>query len=111
MSQDTKQYLAEFVGTFIFVLLIISVISKANPNDKTGGTCENFLLPVLVGAGLTIAIYVSQSLGGNGHLNPAVSLSMTAAGKLESKHLLPHIIAQALGAIVAYYVHSTIVKQ
>jgi aquaporin Z len=36
-----------------------------------------------------------------GHFNPAVTLCLWAAGRCTNKHVLPYIVAQVIGAIVA----------
>ena len=36
-----------------------------------------------------------------GHINPAVSIAMVAAGKMSSSDLLPYILAQIAGGMVA----------
>ena len=38
------------------------------------------------------------------HLNPAVSLGLVVGGRFKSSELLPYIVAQVLGAIVAAFV-------
>ena len=76
-------YIVEFLGTF-FLLSIILRIGQ----------------PIPIAVGLLAAIYFGGSISG-GHFNPAVSVMMAAAGKLPKADLLPYIIAQVLGGIVA----------
>ena len=45
-----------------------------------------------------------RSISG-GHYNPAVSVMMTAAGKLPRNELLPYVLAQILGGIVAFEIY------
>jgi glycerol uptake facilitator-like aquaporin len=100
-------YIAEFVGTFIFVLFIMSIIKQAN---KSKGSCEQFLVPLMIGLGLVISIYIAQSIGGNGHLNPAVSAAVAAGGNMTNTDLLYHVAAQILGGVCAYYFHIKLVQ-
>lgn len=61
--------------------------------------------------GLTVltAAYALGHISG-GHFNPAVSLGLWAGGRFEAKELLPYIIAQVLGAVVAAWILYLIVQ-
>jgi|TARA_B100000886_G_scaffold186258_1_gene127819 aquaporin Z len=78
-----NKYLVEFLGTVFFLYVII----------VTGDA-------LAIGAALAVAILLGGSISG-GHFNPAVSVMMAAGGKLPKSDLLPYIIAQVLGGIVA----------
>ena len=53
-----------------------------------------------IGLALTVAIMVGGNISG-GNYNPAVSIMMTAAGKLPKKDLVPYIVAQVAGGLAA----------
>ena len=93
-----KQYYAEFFGTFWLVLggCGSAVLSAAFPQVGIG------LLGVAFAFGLTV-LTMAYAIGHNSgcHLNPAVSIGLWAAGRFPANKLLPYIIAQCLGAIVA----------
>lgn len=94
----TKQLGAEFFGTFWLVLggCGSAVLAAAFPNVGIG------LLGVSLAFGLTVltmAFAVGHISGC--HLNPAVSIGLWAGGRFSSKDLLPYIIVQVLGGIVA----------
>ncbi len=57
-------------------------------------------LGVALAFGLTV-LTMAYAVGGisGGHFNPAVSLSLTVAGRLPAKDLIPYWVAQVLGAI------------
>jgi aquaporin Z len=78
-----NKYLAEFLGTLFFVYIILA----------TGNA-------IAIGAALAIAIMIAGTISG-GHINPAVSVAMVAAGKMSSSDLLPYILAQIAGGMVA----------
>lgn len=61
--------------------------------------------------GLTVltAAYALGHISG-GHFNPAVSLGLWAGGRFEAKELLPYIVAQVLGAVVAAWILYLIVQ-
>ncbi len=59
-------------------------------------------LGVALAFGLTV-LTMAYTVGGisGGHFNPAVSIGLFTAGKFDGKDLLPYIVAQVVGAIVA----------
>ncbi|MBM2803183.1 MAG: aquaporin [Deltaproteobacteria bacterium] len=93
-----KQYGAEFLGTFWLVLggCGSAVLAAAFPNVGIGlhGVSLAFGLTVL-----TMAYAIGHISGC--HLNPAVSVGLWAGGRFPASKLLPYIVAQVLGAIVA----------
>ena len=93
-----RQYGAEFVGTFWLVLggCGSAVLAAAFPKVGIG------LLGVALAFGLTL-LTMAFAIGhiSGCHLNPAVSVGLWAGGRFPAKHLLPYILAQVLGAIVA----------
>jgi aquaporin Z len=103
----TQRASAEFLGTFWLTLggCGSAVISAAFPNVGIG------LLGVSWAFGLTV-ITAAYALGpvSGAHLNPAVTLGLFAAKRVDAKDLLPYILAQVGGAIAAagtlYYIAS-----
>ena len=93
-----KKYGAEFFGTFWLVLggCGSAVLAAAFPNVGIG------LLGVSLAFGLTV-MTMAFAIGhiSGCHLNPAVSVGLWAGGRFPANQLLPYIIAQVLGAIVA----------
>jgi len=93
-----KQYSAEFIGTFWLVLggCGSAVLAAAFPDLGIGfvGVALAFGLTVL-----TMAYAIGHVSGC--HLNPAVTIGLWAGGRITADKILPYIIAQCLGAIVA----------
>jgi aquaporin Z len=93
-----KQYGAEFLGTFWLVLggCGSAVIAAAFPGVGIG------LLGVSLAFGLTV-LTMAYAIGpiSGCHLNPAVSVGLWAAGRFPGDKLLPYIVAQVFGAIIA----------
>jgi aquaporin Z len=92
------KYGAEFFGTFWLVLggCGSAVLAAAFPDVGIG------LLGVALAFGLTVLTmaYAIGHLSGC-HLNPAVSVGLWAGGRFPARQLLPYIVAQVLGGIVA----------
>jgi aquaporin Z len=94
----SKRLGAEFIGTFWLVLggCGSAVLAAKFPEVGIGlvGVSLAFGLTVLTGA------YALGHISG-GHFNPAVSFGLWAGGRFSAGHLLPYIVAQVLGALVA----------
>lgn len=93
-----KRNFAEFIGTFWLVLggCGAAVFAAGVPELGIGyaGVALAFGLTVLTGA------YALGHISG-GHFNPAVSFGLWAGGRFSMKDMLPYIISQILGAILA----------
>lgn len=83
------KYLTEFIGTMFLVLTIGLTVIAGSP-----------MAPLAIGASLMIMVYMGGHISG-GHYNPAVSLALALRGKLASSEVVPYMVAQLLGAIVA----------
>ena len=59
--------------------------------------------PLAIGAALALAILMTAQISG-GHINPAVTIAMAAAGKLNVNEIIPYVLAQILGGLVAIQV-------
>src|SRR5437867_8113489 len=93
-----KRYLAECVGTFWLVLggCGSAVLAAAFPKVGIG------LLGVALAFGLTV-VTMAYAIGhiSGCHLNPAVSIGLWAGRRFPTRDLLPYIVAQVIGAVVA----------
>ena len=76
-------YVVEFLGTAFF-LLVILLTGQAIP----------------IALALAAVIMVGGKVSG-GHFNPAVSVMMWRKGKLKMGDLVPYVLAQVLGGLVA----------
>jgi aquaporin Z len=93
-----KKYGAEFFGTFWLVLggCGSAVLAAAFPNLGIGflGVALAFGLTVM-----TMAFAIGHISGC--HLNPAISIGLWAGGRFPGKDVIPYIVSQVVGAIVA----------
>ena len=76
-------YLVEFIGTMFFLYVILA----------TGNA-------VAIGAALAVAIIIGGPISG-GMFNPAVTIMMVTAGKLDRGKAIPYIVAQVAGGLAA----------
>ena len=93
-----KTYVAEFFGTFWLVLggCGSAVLAAAFPDVGIGLLGVSFAFGLTV---LTMAFSIGHISGC--HLNPAVSIGLWAGGRFSANQLVPYILSQVLGAIVA----------
>ena len=91
--------IAEFIGTFALVFIGVgAVAADAMTNGNLG------LVGVAMAHGLTIAVMVSATAAvSGGHLNPAVTIGLWSAKKINGRNTLGYVIAQLLAGIVAVF--------
>jgi len=98
-----KKYLAEFIGTFTLVLFGCGTAVVAGANVGVIGIAFAF------GFALIAMAYGIGPISGC-HINPAVSLGVFVAGRINVKDLVGYIVAQFLGAIAGAAVLFAITK-
>jgi aquaporin Z len=78
-----NKYLVEFLGTLFLMFVILA----------TG----NYLA---IGAALAVGVLLGGAISG-GAFNPAVAIGLMYTGKIPRSDLIPYIVAQVAGALVA----------
>ena len=92
-----KPLIAEFIGTFTLIFIGVGSIAA---DSMTGGKLG--LTGIALAHGLAIAVMASATGAiSGGHLNPAVTIALWFAKKIETPKALGYVIAQCLGAIFA----------
>jgi aquaporin Z len=86
---------AEFLGTALFVFIGAgSVVANA----MTAGGVTPLGIALAHGVGMAILISALMGISG-GHLNPAVSLGVYVAGRIDGRTLGRYVLAQLVGGI------------
>ena len=100
-----KRLGAEFIGTFWLVLGGCGSAVLAANFGGDGNPLGIGLLGVALAFGLTVltGAYALGHISG-GHFNPAVSFGLWAGGRFPAKDLLPYIVAQVAGGILAGFI-------
>ena len=95
-SQQLRPLVAEFVGTALFVFFgagsVVANMATANSLGTVG-------IALAHGVGISVLITMTMMISG-GHLNPAVSLGVWLAQKIDSRTLGKYVLVQLLGGIV-----------
>jgi len=94
----SKKLVAELFGTFwlVFGGCGSAIFAAAFPQVGIGLTGVSLAFGLTV---LTMAYAVGPISGG--HFNPAVSVGLAVAGRFSWAELIPYVIAQVVGAVVA----------
>lgn len=91
MKSAALPYLAEYLGTFFFILVVFASNGNA----------------LAIGSALAAVIYLITEHSG-AHVNPVVSIVMNMNGTLKQGNVLYYIVAQLLGALSAFYAYKMI---
>lgn len=91
---DSKKYAAELIGTFVLVFIGCGSATLAGKYIGFVGIAFAFGLSVLV------MVYAIGGISGC-HINPAISISMLASGKMKAKDTVIYVIVQCIGAVIA----------
>jgi glycerol uptake facilitator protein len=92
-----KVMIAEAFGTFLLILFGCGVVHTAVLTDAQAGLWQ---VAIVWGLAIMVAIYAVGSISG-AHINPAITLSFAVWGKLSWSRVIPYVIAQLAGAILA----------
>ena len=101
-AQDTwRRCVAECIGTFVLVFIGAGacIAHHGHPDDIT-----HVGVALAFGGAVTCMVYALGHISG-AHINPAVTLALVAARQFPLQRLLPYVVAQCLGAILASAAH------
>jgi len=97
-----RKFFAEVIGTFVFLSVIIS-------SGHATSRCEDALTWIKIGLALAVSLLLVASISG-GHLNPAVSFMLYLNKDIDIKTLCSYVIAQIIGAVLAFAYYLTAKK-
>lgn len=116
MVSVVKRSVAELIGTFILVFfgtgaaIITLMISKGQttPNSfnigigALGGLGDWLAIGLAFGLAIAACIYAFGKISGC-HINPAVTIALWSVKKFPSRDVVPYILAQLVGAVLASF--------
>jgi aquaporin Z len=105
---NTRAYLAEFVGTLLFLAMGYASIGAINASSTP--VSGLLVVPFAFGLGLLAAIFMFGPISG-AHYNPAVTIAMILDKRTTIADGAGYIVAQILGAIGAALIVMVAVSQ
>ena len=97
-------YLAEFIGTFILLLLGEGVVANVNLKKTIAqGQTPWILITSAWGFSVFVAVFITAQFSG-AHLNPAVTIGLAVAEKFSWTLVPGYLIAQLLGAMFGSWI-------
>ena len=96
MSEGIKKYCAEFIGTFVLVLVACGVAAVTGCNGEANGS---YILTALAFGLVIVAMAYSIGNVSGCHINPAVSVGVLINGGMSVTDFIGYLAAQFLGAI------------
>lgn len=90
---------AEFIGTFMLVLVGAGAVTFFVANQPNGDA--NIIIAALAHSLILVGIIATFGHISGAHVNPAVSLGLTLAGKFNAIGMVVYWVAQFAGAIAA----------
>lgn len=93
----TRRALAEGIGTFFLVLI---GAGAAMVDARSGGSVGHVGIALAFAFVVLAMIYAIGHLSG-AHINPAVTVGFWAAGRFPAEGVLPYVVAQCGGAVLA----------
>ena len=94
-----RKYIAELIGTFALIFCGTGAIII---NQESGGAITHVGIAITFGLIVTTMIYTIGDISG-AHLNPAVTIAFWAAKEFPVKDILPYIVSQGVGAVLASF--------
>ncbi len=92
-------YTAEFIGTMLLVLLGDGVVANVLLKDTKGENAGWIVITLGWGMAVFVGVFCVADISG-AHINPAVTVGLTLAGKFEAGKVLGYLVAQFAGAAV-----------
>ena len=92
-----NKYIAELLGTFALVFCGTGAIVI---DQQSGGAVTHVGVAIKFGFIVMAMIYALGDISG-AHMNPAVTIAFTIAKRFQLKQVLPYLISQLIGALLA----------
>lgn len=96
------EYFAEFLGTFILILLGNGVVANVILRNTKGANGGWIVITAGWGMAVFVAVFIVAPISG-AHINPAVTLGLAFSGLFPWVQVVPFIVSQILGAMAGGY--------
>ena len=105
MASTVQKFLADLIGSFLLVFfgtasVVLVLLVNGGINISAITMADWVAIGLAFGLALTVAIYALGPVSG-AHFNPAVTIGLWAGKKFPTSDLVPYIVAQFIGSIIA----------
>jgi len=104
-------FLGEFAGTALLITLGGGVVANVVLNKTKGNNSGWIVITFGWAMAVFVGVYASLSLGGSGHLNPAVTIALSTLGDFDKSLLPTYLLAQFAGAFTGAVISWIAYKQ
>jgi glycerol uptake facilitator protein len=91
-------FTGEFIGTALLIIMGGGVVANVVLSKTKGNNSGWIVITFGWAMAVFIGVYASTTLGGSGHLNPAVTIALSALGDFDRSLLGTYLAAQFTGA-------------
>ena len=104
-------FLGEFFGTALLIIVGQGVVANVVLNKTKGQNSGWIVITFGWAMSVFLGVYTSNSMGGSGHLNPAVTIALTVFDNFDSTLAWTYIAAQFAGAFTGAIISWLAYKQ
>lgn len=91
-------FIGEFIGTALLIIMGNGVVANVVLSKTKGNSSGWIVITFGWAMAVFMGVYISNKLGGGGHLNPAVTIALAAFKDFDAALILPYIAGQFAGA-------------
>lgn len=91
-------FIGEFIGTALLIVMGNGVVANVVLSKTKGNNSGWIVITFGWAMAVFMGVYISNKLGGGGHLNPAVTIALAAFKDFDASLVLPYIAGQFAGA-------------
>lgn len=91
-------FLGEFTGTALLITMGAGVVANVVLSKTNGNNSGWIVISFGWALAVFLGVYTSTTLGGSGHLNPAVTIALAVFSDFDSSLVLTYLAAQLAGA-------------
>lgn len=104
-------FIGEFIGTALLIVMGAGVVANVVLSKTKGNNSGWIVITFGWAMAVFVGVYASTTLGGSGHLNPAVTIALSSFGDFDSSLLATYIGAQFAGAFTGAVISWLAYKQ
>jgi glycerol uptake facilitator protein len=104
-------FIGEFAGTALLIIIGQGVVANVVLSKTKGHNSGWIVITFGWAMAVFLGVYTSNSLGGSGHLNPAVTIALSMFGDFDKSLMATYIGAQFAGAFVGAIISWLAYKQ